>query len=82
MPYPLSKTNINKIKYPAPAVNSGCPALTIMDGGRFACPGCGIGWGAVFKPFLIQPKGYIYFYICNRKNISLMWKNSSCQKYH
>ena len=42
--------------HPAPAVNSGCPAFTIMDFGMFPCPTAGIGCGAVLTPFLIQPK--------------------------
>ena len=42
--------------HPAPAVNSGWPAFTMIDLGMFACPPAGIGCGAVFAPFLIQPK--------------------------
>ena len=44
------------ILYPAPAVNSGCPAWTMRAGGIFGCPEAGMGCGAVFAPFLIQPE--------------------------
>ena len=52
--------NTHQWIYPAPAVNSGCPALTMIDFGMFPWPAAGMGWGAVFTPFLIQPESIIH----------------------
>ena len=57
--------NTHQWIYPAPAVNSGCPALTMIDFGMFPWPAAGMGWGAVFTPFLIQPESSMSNFIEN-----------------